>query len=342
MNDEITYRSFDHLTDVHEVNKLFEEAYGERYPYKVESEIPDRGSYSFVAVLKSGGIIGFARSCWLEEKKGPRPKRHYFLGNKYPHVHELGGYVVAEPYRRRGIGEKLSLLCEKAATRTDWGQIHILHSEPVTWGNGLASQKIFHKHGFRVLGLCPMKYPDISPGWHGEQPASMTIVAKLRVDREDKKFFVQYPRYLPDEYEELVQQIMRDCPQAPRTAKSQAEILSRFRIPYVIEHYPFEENGVRGAEIVDVPVNWPEALATIQELKKEGYLFSAFLPEHGGLNDKRLTEYLRFDYLRLYRPPLTYRGDPGLCNWDLIGVIPEAESVKRFCVEEYTRRYGMT
>lgn len=298
------------------VNRLFQEAYGVSYPYKVSPNIP-RGAYYFVAVLAAlGRVIGFARSRWLEAENRPLA---------YPYVHELGGYVVGEAYRRRGIGEKLSLMCEEAA-HADRGEIHISHSEPVSWGNGLASQKIFQRHGFRVLGLSALKYPDISAEWHGEQPASMTIVARRTGADSD---FVQYPRYLPSDYERFVQQAMHGCSEACGPS------LLRHPMPEVISHHPVEAKGMLGAEIIDIPANWPDALRIIQELGKAGCLFSAFLPEHGAINVSA-TDQSRFDYLRLYRPPASCHR---VCDWSLIQVLPCAENAKRFLIEEYTRRY---
>jgi ribosomal protein S18 acetylase RimI-like enzyme len=309
--DDVSFRPF-HPEDAEGVNGLFREAYGPSYPYKAATVVP-AGAYFVVALSACGRVIGFARSRWLEAEGDHAP---------YPNVHELGGYVVSEAYRRLGIGERLSRLCEEAA-RADRGEIHISHSEPVSWGNGLASQRIFQKHGFRILGFSALKYPDISADWHGEQPASMTIVAR-RAGRNGN--FVQCPRHIPAPYEEFVRSLMEGCPISHETRHS------AFPMPSVVTHKPVEAKGAVGAEIVDVPANWQEARPVVESLQRNGYLFSAFLPEHGGIKDEG--GLVRFDYLRLYRPPASYRTR---CDWDLIQVVSAGSQIKRFLAEEHVR-----
>lgn len=295
-------------SDVDGVNPLFKLAYGPSYPYKVSPHVP-RGAYYFVAANEAGEIIGFARSRWLQAED---------IESCYPDVYELGGYVVHPEYRRRGIGERLSALCEQAASAE--GEIHIAHSEPVCWGNGLASQKIFDKHGFRVLGIALTKYPDISPQWHGSQPASMTLVARRTLG--DGRF-VQRPRFLPPEYEAFVQTLLADCPMDKQAYVS--------RMPHVVRHSPVIASGLTGCDIVDVPANWPESQMAIDFLRSSGYIFSGYLVEHGCVRGQR------FDYLRLVRPPATHREG---CDWGLIQVIPSAQPVKDFVMHEYQQRYG--
>lgn len=302
---DVVFRSF-RPNDAEPVNVLFREAYGESYPYKTKLILPP-GTYCCVAT-SGDEVVGFARSRWLDAEA-------------FPQVYELGGYVVTERMRRRGIGERLSALCEEAA-RADQGEIHILHSEPVSWGNELASQRIFEKHGFRVLGAAMLKYPDISADHHGDQPASMTLVAR-RVENNGR--FTQRARHLPPDYECFAAGVMRGCP------TSDSDGLLRFPMPEIVRHAPVEAAGRLGAEIIDVPANWPASLETIAALRKDGYLLSGFLPEHGQANGTR------FDYLRLYRPPASHRRG---CDWDLIGVLPGAEHVKQFVRREYVRRYG--
>jgi ribosomal protein S18 acetylase RimI-like enzyme len=283
--------------DAEQINSLFKLAYGPSYPYKIREEVPS-GAYYAVATDETGIIVGFARSRWLEAEE---------TVHAYPGVHELGGYVVHPEFRRRGIGERLSALCEAAAME-DRGGIHIAHSEPVCWGNGLASQRIFSRHNFRPLGMSVLKYPRISPEHHGEQPASMVLVARC----DQGTVFVERPRYLPDDYEELVRELLAGC--------IKGESVAHVSEPPVVSHAPVVANGSVGAEIVDVPANWPGSLERIAQLRKEGYSFSGYLVEHG-----RCSNGDRFDYLRLYRPPLAYQSE---INWNLIGLIPEWEYLR--------------
>lgn len=305
--------------DADAVNALFKLAYGDEYPYKVATTLPD-GTYCYVAVDREmDRVIGFARTRWLQAGR-----EH----DAYPLVHELGGYVVAPSHRRHGIGNRLSLLCEEAGVEAG-GQMHVSFSEPVCWGNELASQRIFEQHGFGAWGLSMLKYPEISPDHHGSQPASMVIVARRSVNGASDVRFTSHRRYLPTDYEELVTKLLGIDP--PRNGAA----LREHAFPAPIFHEPVATRDDIGAEIVDIPANWPEALAIITRLRGEGYRFSAFLPEHGAIRGTG-GKLHRLDYLRLYRPPFRYRS--GGCNWDLVGVhTPRAALIKRFLMAEDAR-----
>jgi hypothetical protein len=302
--------------DANDVNALFKLAYGDAYPYKVAGGLQE-GTYCYVAVDQATErVIGFARTRWLDAMN---------MHATYPLVHELGGYVVAPSHRRHGIGNTLSLLCEGAAN-ADRGDMHIAFSEPVCWGNELASQRIFEHHGFGVWGLSALKYPEISPDHHGAQPASMVIVARRSVSsgHADARF-TAHRRYLPPDYEALVCELLgADPPQ-------NGAVLGTHSFPGPMIHEPVATHNDVGAEIVDVPANWPEATAIIASLREEGYRFSAFLPEHGAVRGTDGALH-RFDWIRLYRPPPRYRRH---CNWDLVGVhTPMARRVKDFLIAE--------
>lgn len=306
--------------DVGAVNKLFKDAYGPEYPYAMSTVIPD-GTYCYVAVAQgTDQVVGFARTRWLQAEH---------VTNAYPNVHELGGYVVATSHRRQGIGDALSGLCEEAA-QADQGEIHVANSEPVCWGNGLASQRIFKGHGFQVCGMSPVKYPGISPEHHGRQPASMVMVARRSRNGQADASFTSHVRHLPHDYEELVCQLLGE----ETTTRRNGDALAQNPMPDVVFHKPVATARDIGAEIVDVPANWLETPRIIEWLRAEGWLFSAFLPEHGEVKSGGRSH--RFDYLRLYLPPPRYRG---AINWDLLGVHdPMATEVKRFLMTEHTAR----
>jgi ribosomal protein S18 acetylase RimI-like enzyme len=308
LDGTVTLRPF-RGSDAEAVNLLFKIAYGPEYPYRMSAQLSD-GTYGYVAVVQATGeVIGFARTRWLA---------HHTITDAYPLVHELGGYVVTPKWRRHGIGSHLSRLCEEAA-RAERGEIHVNHSEPVCWGNGLASQQIFARRGFRVCGISAIKYPEISPDHHGAQPASMVIVAK-RSDRDHD--FTLNKRYLPGDYEVLVRALF------PEDISGD---LSAHPMPMPIFHEPVVTANDIGAEIVDIPANWSQAASIIQNLRHDGWLFSGFLPEHGALV-VRDTQF-RFDYVRLYRPPMRYRSN---VTWDLLGTHdPLATRVKAFLAHEH-------
>ena len=302
-------------SDANDVNALFKGAYGDAYPYKVATVLPE-GTYCYVAAdHATNRIVGFARTRWLDAMNGHAA---------YPLVHELGGYVVAPSHRRHGIGNALSLLCEEAAN-ADRGDMHIAFSEPVCWCNELASQRIFDHHGFAVWGISALKYPEISLDHHGAQPASMVIVARRSVSGHADARFTAHRRHLPSDYEALVTELLGADPPLNGAA------LGSHPFPGPTIHEPVATRDDVGAEIVDVPANWPEAAAIITSLRQEGYRFSAFLPEHGAVRGADGALH-RFDYIRLYRPPPRYRRQ---CDWSLIGVhTPMAQRVKEFLIAE--------
>lgn len=303
--------------DVDAVNQLFKAAYGPQYPYKMSPDVP-AGTYCYVAVAReTNQVVGFARTRWLTAEH---------VTDAYPLVHELGGYVVAPSHRKHGIGNALSLLCERVA-QTAQGDMHIAYSEPVCWGNGLASQQIFARHGFRVCGISALKYPEISPDHHGAQPASMILVARRNRASEESLPFDAYARYLPPDYEALVRELLGST-----TTQVNEIDLTHLTFPPVIFHEPVATTDDIGAEIADIPANWPRATSIITRLRTEGWLFSGFLPEHGAITTPG-GRHQRFDYLRLYRPPHRYRTQ---CDWDLLGTHdPMATRVKQFLREEH-------
>ena len=176
---------------------------------------------------------------------------------------------------------------------------HASPSSP-SLGNELASQRIFDHHGFAVWGISALKYPEISLDHHGAQPASMVIVARRSVSGHADARFTAHRRHLPSDYEALVTELLGADPPLNGAA------LGSHPFPGPTIHEPVATRDDVGAEIVDVPANWPEAAAIITSLRQEGYRFSAFLPEHGAVRGADGALH-RFDYIRSYRPPPRYR-----------------------------------
>ena len=84
-------------------------------------------------------------------------------------------------------------------------------------------------------------------------------------------------------------------------------------------------HGVKGSDFVDVPLNTIESPQICSRLRRQGFRFAGILPGFGHTLSGEPT-----DLLRLYRPPVS---DKPL-TFDLVHVIPELSSLKRFCAEE--------
>lgn len=301
---QVTIRPFmgqdGRLTDL-----LFKEKYGQTYPYSIGTTVPP-GAYYFVAQNDQGEVIGFARSVSLG-KPG---------NNFYPQCVMLGGLVVRKDYMGQGIGTLLAQACEHA-TSACGNQVYVEHVEPITWWD-MQSQKIYHRSvGCQILGMTVMMHPHLCPEEHLNGQPATTITVARRTQGE----FVQYPRFLPSDYELFVTDLMQGCEVCPNHPQLKSTM------PDLVHRQGYEAMGIKGSDFVDVPANWPEAKEVISSFRQRGWLFSGFLPEHGALNDQT-----RFDYLRLYKPP---NGWQVSCNWDLIHVLPEYEWVKTWMMNEY-------
>jgi GNAT superfamily N-acetyltransferase len=243
-----------------------------------------------VAQNRDGEVVGFAR-------------RASFHG--HPETEEFGGLVVKPECRRHGAARYL--IDHHLAGAREAGKVMV--SEPVCYDARGASQKLHDAKGFRVQGIEPAKYPELKPETLGRQPESVTFVMR----RFEGEIWNNRRIHLPPRYSDLPARL-------GRTETGGHSMRSTF--PGVVYHNPCRGKEIVGAEFVDVPVNWPEARRTIDDLIRQGWRFSCFLP---GLGLTHSGE--KFDFIRLYR-----HNQP--IDFGLIHVLPSLDWLKDFMVQD--------
>lgn len=257
--------------DIPRINDMFFEEYGTSYPYPIRS-LPE-GAYYLVATHNSTGeIVGFSRAAPVAS---------------HPGVCELGGLIVDDPHRKKGIANRMTILRMKWC-REQGAKVAI--SEPVCYRIDCASQRNLLKFGFILLGIQPAKYPDLQYDILQGQPESV-LMAACWLDGESgfgtRKFF------LPKAYRGIHYTFL---PRAIHSRHFQEELSGA--IPPVLYKEARKGTGYVGAEFIDVPANWKESADAMDEYMDSGYRFSCFLPGFGTMDDGQ-----HFDYVRMYRFP---------------------------------------
>ncbi len=275
--------------DVDVVNGMCKEEYGEEYPYPIAPDGMDH-VYGVVALNRGGKVVGFAR-------------RASFHG--HPETEEFGGLVVIPDCRRHGAARHL--MDHHLAGARETGKVMV--SEPVCYDARGASQQLHDAKGFRVLGIELAKYPKLKPETLGRQPESVTFAMR----RFEGEIWNNRQIHLPSRYADLPARL-------GRTETCGHPMRSIF--PGIVHHKPCQGKEIVGAEFVDVPVNWPEARRTIDDLIRQGWRFSCFLPGLGLTNSGE-----KFDFIRLYRynQPI---------DFGLIHVLPSLKWFKDFMVQD--------
>ncbi|MBI5794231.1 hypothetical protein HZA87_04070 [Candidatus Uhrbacteria bacterium] len=285
--------------DIPHINNLLFSEYGENYPYPLSTFQPG-GIYLVGCHRETGKIIGFAKAV---PYKG------------HASVYEFGGLIVDGPHRTRHVAKQLTR--NRMETIKQLGGAAVV-SEPVCYRRDCASQANLIVHGFVLVGIQFVKYPDIQLDLLGSQAESVLMAVRWMRDTAhlgDRRVFLPYGyrgvlySYLPRSlYERGWEQMFPDV-----------------EMPASVHHTGHQGTKTRGAEFVDVPGNWREAEARIVALHRDGFRFGCILPGFGTLAQGRV-----FDYVRMYRPSEGMKID-----FKLVHVVPEISRLKAFCQADY-------
>jgi len=274
--------------DAPSVNSMLKEEYGNAYPYLLSVQPPTK---DILLVAEHGtGIAAFAKAERI-----------------FDDVFEFGSLIIHPACRGNGLAE---LMVRK---RLECVAIHgnsiTIITEPVCYRKDKASQLNCLRHGqFRHLGIQPAKHPLIHPDLLGKQPETLAFAV-----REDSKPFFQGRKInLPNCWQGIASTLCREV--------LSGKLLSGV-MPEPLYHPSNIVDGIRGSEFIDIPANWQESSALMDQFHTQGYLFSALLPRMG----RRRNEI--YDLVRLYRP----QGD---IIWDIIHVTDDLAPLKEFMEEE--------
>jgi len=292
------FRTFD-LRDVGCINALYYEEYGENYPYPLQPDRAALSALSTVAVCR-GTVVGFARAT-------------PYAGN--PKIFEFGGLIVQEAHRHRKVAKALTM--RRMAAVVTAGATMVF-SEPVCNRPDRASQFNLLDRGFTLCGILPFKYPEIKTSVLGHQPETVAMAYRL-LDTPSRA--PHPPLMVPEEIRNHLQVL---------THRSQPRLSDSYALtgtmPDVITHKHLITRHQTGSMFVDVPANWAKSPSLIQSFLRQGYLFAGWLPSFG------TTSYGQpFDYVTLYRPPLTD------FDYSLIHVTDGLQALQRLMADEYER-----
>ncbi len=258
------------------------------YPYPVEC----RAEYISYVATDGDDVIGFARA-----------KRDQSFTRA--HVYEFGTAIVDPNRRVRGTMRALAA----RITNEGWGRgAEFQHTEMVTFVPGI--QKVLPAVGFQFCGLELAKHPCLRDM---PQPESVFFA----VARPDGVIRRRGPVFLPPDYQVLVTAYLPSF----LAAGSDEALVEAAPTPHY--HAPYERDGVRGSEFIDVAVNWPEAIDLLQDLRAHGWCFSGVLP---GL--LQTTTGRPCDGIRLQRLPQGLSFDPALVQ----AIDPIAAVLKRHVI----------
>ncbi len=284
--------------DVDQINRLFLAEYGEGYPYLMH--VLNARHINLVAEL-DGRIVGFARAAPY---------------GQYVDVWELCSLVVCKRARRHGIAKRFTgVRLERLKERG----VRLVVSEGVTCYEDCASQRNLTAFGFRPCGLLPFRHPWIRPAILGMQPLTLTVQV---LELSGKTGFGRRRLFLPESYtiaaEELFsqQEVRPPWHQSPADRSPPSKLTAGKMI-----------RGIRGADYVDIPINWEIATERIQQLRLAGYGMGAILPGFGRVGSQT------YDVLRMHRPD-EGMNDP---DFNLIHVVDELAAHKAFIMHEFGR-----
>ncbi|MFH1620688.1 MAG: hypothetical protein ABIB04_01240 [Patescibacteria group bacterium] len=293
---EYNFRAFQ-LQDVPRINELYYAEYGINYPYPLSAEFASRRNIVGSVALYRDEVIGYARAC-------------PYAGN--PLIYEFGGLIVKIGHRQRTIARQLTVLRLKAVVQVG---ATMVFSEPVCYRTDRASQYNLIDRGFWYSGILPFKYPEIMLQFLGEQPESVCLAVNFLTPSVE---LGKRPIHVPPDYWPYIHAIL------PSYVQRNGHELMHGCIPDLIWHPAMVSKNQTGSRFVDIPVNWPESEACIEELRNQGFMFASLLPSFGLTLNGQV-----FDYVSLYRPS---RRD---FDFDLVHVVEGLSEIKHKIADEY-------
>ncbi|HAU66672.1 MAG: hypothetical protein UT30_C0011G0001 [Candidatus Uhrbacteria bacterium GW2011_GWF2_39_13] len=282
--------------DIPGINQLFSGEYGHGYPYQLGIINPEQIN---LVACEAQRIIGFARAV---------------VYGHYVHVWELCGLIVHPNYRGYGIAKAFTV--ERIRRLRQMG-VKTLVSEAVTCYEDCASQRNLLQFGFQPFGILPFIHPWIRPEVLGTQPLSLVLMI---VSLNGGTGFGNRELFLHDKDRHALELFIDHSHLNPPWNRIV------FSHPVELQETSGKTvHGIKGSDFVDVPLNTIESLQICAHLRQEGFRLAGILPGFG-----RTLSGNPIDLLRLYRSPVS---DKPL-TFDLVHVIPQLLSLKRFCAKE--------
>lgn len=286
--------------DLEAINGFYHNEYGAEYPgYLKPDDLTDPSR--LVVVAEIGSTVA-----------GVGQATHF---RNIEDIYELKGLVVKKEYRGKDIGKML--LTERIEMIKGRGA-HAAYVEPIGREPACASAHNVMNQGFFMSGILPAKYPDELVV--ANQPESVATGLSFF---EGSSGWGTRQLYLPDDYKKALDAVV------PPARNNSDKISPTEEMPPV-SHIPAETaEGRKGSDFAEIPINWPEALPIIENLRSEGYFLAGVLP---GLY--KTPDGQPFDTLMMYRPPVGVNLEFGAIN-----VVDELKPLHDFMEKEYAEEH---